>query len=280
MADKKDIRLIALDLDGTTFNSDKQITERTRQAIMAAIRQGVIVMPSTGRAKNGLPESFISIPGVRYALTCNGGSIVDLEADKVVYGDYIPQTVAEKVGELFLKQDAMVDIYVDGCCVVDRKGYDRLMNDWTDMPAWFREYVKVSRVVTDDLDAMIKSGDYQIEKMLATFHDPELRARIMKELSFIDGIAVSSGLDINIEVNTETATKGRSIVRFAEKMGIPRDQIMACGDATNDYSMLEEAGFAVAMANACPEIKEIADYITLSNDEDGVAYAIEQFVLY
>ncbi len=279
MEEKKDIRLIALDLDGTTFNSDKQITERTRQAIMAAIRKGVIVMPSTGRAKNGLPESFISIPGVRYALTCNGGSIVDLEANEVVYGDYVPQAIAEEVGDLFLKQDAMVDIYVDGYCLVDRRGYDRLMNDWTDMPAWFRDYVKVSRVVADDLDAVIKSGQYQIEKMLATFHDPALRLRIMEALKTIDGIAVSSGLEINIEVNAKTATKGRSIVRFAEKMGITRDQIMACGDATNDYSMLAEAGFAVAMANACPEIKAIADYMTLSNDEDGVAYAIEKFVL-
>ena len=75
---RRQIKLIALDLDGTTFNSDKVITERTKQAIASAIAQGVIVMPATGRPKNGLPESFLSIPGVRYALTSNGGAVWDL----------------------------------------------------------------------------------------------------------------------------------------------------------------------------------------------------------
>ena len=87
---KKEIKLIALDLDGTTFNSEKVITERTREAIAEAIKKGVIVMPATGRQKTGLPESFTSIPGVRYALTSNGGAVVDLWEDSMIYADFIP----------------------------------------------------------------------------------------------------------------------------------------------------------------------------------------------
>ena len=94
---EREIKLVALDLDGTTFNSEKVITERTREAIAAAIKKGVIVMPATGRQKTGLPESFTSIPGVRYALTSNGGAVVDLWEDSIIYADFIPYKTACRV---------------------------------------------------------------------------------------------------------------------------------------------------------------------------------------
>jgi P-type E1-E2 ATPase len=83
-----------------------------------------------------------------------------------------------------------------------------------------------------------------------------------------------------VEVNAVGADKGLGLLKFGEILGISRDEIMACGDGTNDSSMILAAGVGVAMGNAVDEVKAIADYITLTNDEDGVAKAIEKFVLH
>lgn len=277
--EKRDIRLIALDLDGTTFNSAKIITERTRNAIAAAIAKGIIVMPSTGRPKNGLPESFISIPGVRYALTSNGGAVVDLLEDTIVHGDFVPYETACRVIDALLAMDALVEVYHGGICYADRMGYDKVMHTYCHMPDWFKAYVVKSRTPVDDLRAQVYSGKLKIEKFLASFDDLSLRQRAFGIIKAIGDVSVCYGNEFNMEVSASTATKGHSLLAFAREKGIRRDQIMVCGDTMNDVTMMEAAGFAVAMGNADDVIKNLSDYVTLSNDEDGVAYAIEHFVL-
>ena len=136
---KKEIKLIALDLDGTTFNSEKVITERTRKAIAAAIKKGVIVMPATGRQKTGLPESFTSIPGVRYALTSNGGAVVDLWEDSIIYADFIPYKTACRVIDHLIQIDALIEFYHDGKSYADRKSYNRALHVYKNFPDWFKE---------------------------------------------------------------------------------------------------------------------------------------------
>jgi Cof subfamily protein (haloacid dehalogenase superfamily) len=279
MMDKKDIRLIALDLDGTTFNSDKIITERTRQTILAAINQGVIVMPSTGRHKKGLPESFISIPGVRYALTSNGGAVVDLKEDRIVHGDFMDNEKACCCVDTFLGMDALVEVYHDGNTYADRAGYEKVLYTYKNLPDWFRKYVAQTRTPVEDLRERVYSGQLKIEKFLVTFNDSRIRKKAFEMAESIGDISICYGTDFNMEISSPTATKGNSLLAFAKKLGVRQEQIMACGDNGNDRTMLEVAGWAVAMANAEPEIKALADYVTLSNDEDGVAYAIEKFVL-
>lgn len=276
---KRDIRLIALDLDGTTFNSEKIITERTRAAIAAAIEKGVIVMPATGRPKNGLPESFTSIPGVRYALTSNGGAVVDLKEDKMIHGDFVDYETGCRVIDLLLSIDALVEVYHGGVCYADRTGYDKTMHTYQHMPEWFRAYVKKSRTPVDDLREQVYSGRLKIEKFLASFDDMALRQQLFEQAKKIGKLSVVFGNAFNVEISSATATKGNSLLAFAAEMGIEPEQIMVCGDTMNDQTMMAAAGLAVAMGNADEDIKELADYITLSNDEDGVAFAIEKFIL-
>lgn len=276
---KRDIRLLALDLDGTTFNSDKIITERTRKAIAAAIKKGVIVMPATGRPKNGLPESFISIPGVRYALTSNGGAVVELEEDRIIHGDFVDYETGCRVIDLLLSIDALAEVYHNGVCYADRAGYEKTLHVYQHMPEWFKVYVRKSRTPVDDLREQVYSGRLKIEKFLASFDDMALRQQLFEEAGKIGNLSVVFGNAFNVEISSATATKGNSLLAFAAEMGIRPEQIMACGDTMNDRTMMEAAGLAVAMGNADEDIKALADYITLSNDEDGVAFAIEKFIL-
>lgn len=276
---EREIKLVALDLDGTTFNSEKVITERTRKAIAAAIKKGVIVMPATGRPKNGLPESFLSIPGVRYALTSNGGAVWDLYENQVLVGDFMPYETACRVIDRLLQIDALVEFYHDGKAYADQKSYDRALTGYENFPDWFKEYIKVSRIPVDDLRERVYSGKFNIEKMLVSFDDMTLRQQLYDEMHNDPELSVVFGNSFNVEITAATASKGHSLLKLAGELGIMPEQIMVCGDTMNDRTMFEAAGLAVAMGNADEEIKAMADDVTLSNDEDGVAAAIEKWVL-
>ena len=118
-----------------------------------------------------------------------------------------------------------------------------------------------------------------VDKIRAVFRHTEDREEAMRRLEEMDEGIVTSSSKIDLEVNAKGINKGLGLVWLGEKLGIKREEIMACGDHLNDYEMLKEVGFAVAMGNAMEELKEIADYVTDTNDEDGVAKAIERFVL-
>ncbi len=274
-----DIRLAALDLDGTTFNSDKIITRHTQETIRRAIDAGVIVMPCTGRPFTALPQEFTSIPGVRYALTSNGAAIYDLFSGQKVYEDYIDRDSAADITGLFLQGNAMTEVFYDGRSWVDRTGYNRALYDSHTFPDWFLQYIRKYKTPVDDLADRVRSGQYGIEKIAASYDDPTCRQAGFDAVSSMDSVTVVWGTEFNIEVTSATATKGKSIVRFASRLGITPAQIMACGDNMNDAPMLAEAGLAVAMGNASEPVREMADFVTLSNDDDGVAYAIEKFIL-
>ena len=111
------------------------------------------------------------------------------------------------------------------------------------------------------------------------FADSEKRMKAKQELLQIPFIEVSSSLPQNLELNRKGGNKGNGLLALADYLGLKREELMACGDSDNDYSMIEAAGLGVAMANASKEIKNLADAVTLSNDEDGVAYAIKKWVL-
>ena len=118
-----------------------------------------------------------------------------------------------------------------------------------------------------------------MDKVQALFADMEERERAWKELDRLGELALSGSLGYNIEINAAGVNKGTGLIRLGELLGIRREEIMACGDGDNDAAMLREAGFGVAMSNAEEQVKEAADYITGSNEEDGAARAIEKFVL-
>ena len=115
--------------------------------------------------------------------------------------------------------------------------------------------------------------------MQALFADLEEKAAAWSELEQQEGIVLVSSLGYNIEINAAGVNKGTALVELGSMLGIRREEIMACGDGDNDIEMVKEAGFGVAMGNAEEEVKAAADYITLSNEEEGAAKAIERFAL-
>lgn len=271
------IKMIGLDLDGTLLNTRKELTKRSREALRKAIDKGVIVLVATGRPYTGIPEELRNFPGMRYALTSNGARILDTEKNELLIEELLPREDAIRALKVLRKYDTMQEIYFDGQGYADEEKMAEIHRYQHNPHMW--EYVRKSRIIVPDIMELAEQVPEDMDKIQGLFADMQEREEAWQELSKDNKIELVGSLKYNIEVNAAGVNKGKGLVKLGELLGVRREEIMACGDGDNDVEMLREVGLGVAMANAEEEVKRVADYITETNDEDGVAKAIEQFVL-
>ena len=273
--EEKQIRLIGLDLDGTTLTTDKRLTPHTKAVLEECIRRGIVILPSTGRVLTGIPDYLRDIQGIRYVITSNGGAVVDLQEDKVVYENGISWERALELCDIFEKYDTFYDIYSMGHGWTEGRFYDHLDRYHIDKHALGIVLMTRSRI--EDLRSFIREHKRPIEKFNMFFAREADRLKAYRELQEIPDIEVTYSLSNNLEINHSTCNKGDALLGLARILSIAQEETMACGDGLNDISMIEKAGTGVAMGNAMEEVLAVADYVTRTNDEEGVAYAIEHF---
>lgn len=273
----KNIKMIAFDLDGTLLTNDKKITQHTKEVLLEAARKGIEILPSTGRPLAGLPPELVRLQGIRYAVTANGARIVELESKKTIYEKPVPVEKARKLLDIFGEYDAMREIYYDGIGYSDGEKMRNIMRYAPDEA--MAEYIVTTRIAVDDIEEKFRKENREVDKVQALFASMEERKEALKKVRQVEGVEATGSLVNNIEVNAEGVNKGEALICLGEKLGIRREEIAAFGDGANDREMLHQVGTGVAMANAVPEIREAADYITTSNEEDGVAVFIERYIL-
>lgn len=271
------IRLIALDLDGTLLDSQKQLSDRNRQALKACIARGIHVVPCTGRTAEGIPKMIKEIPGIRYAITVNGGMIEDMEKKAVLDQHLLEKEIALDIIEQIKDRHIMYDVYADGQGISEDRFYNHL--DEYKITKEIQTLVKKTRRVVPNIIDYVKQKKGMVDKVNLFFSDLKEREEIRELLKQRTDVIVSSSLYNNLEINAIGAEKGEALLRLAAILGISQEETMACGDGDNDTSMIRLAGTGVVMGNGEEYLKAIADYITASNDESGVAQAIEQLVL-
>ena len=251
----QDIRLIGLDLDGTVFDDAKHISPRNLAAIEAAVQAGIIVLPATGRTATGVPQAFTGIPGVHYALTSNGASVVDMRTGEHIVDQPFSLEDSLRVYDALKPFGGVFSLFVGG------KSY--------------------ATKADNDLIDVLQEKVGQVEKFSVMYPKVELRDEAWRAvLAACPDVEATTSLGSNIELNAPGVTKGSGLLALAEKLGLRRDQVMAVGDSGNDLSMIEDAGLGVAMGNATPEILAAADAVTADNNHDGVALAIEKYALH
>lgn len=282
MKQKREIKMIGLDLDGTVLNNKKEFSLRNKNAIKEAIKRGVVVLPATGRPLAGIPKEFLEMDGIRYALSANGAVIYDIIEEKKLYEDCMDFEMVLSILSKLKDIDIMADVFIEGIGYVEREilAYNIQYAPSEEV----REYLLKTRNPVDDLLAFVASKKQPIQKMTINFRtmqDGTLfgKEEVLKVLDSYTQLSVVSGIPTNLEVTKHTATKGNGLVVLGKMLGIEKDNIMACGDSGNDREMLKTVGVGVAMGNATPDVLEVADFVTTSNEEDGVACAIEHFVL-
>ena len=270
------IGIIALDLDGTLLDSRKRLSEANRAALEGVAAKGVQVVPTTGRFFGMMPEAVRDLPFVRYAITINGAEVYDRVEDRIVAREEMPLDEALGVMQI-----------LDGFDVI----YDCYRNSWGWMSAGMQSkaeayatdehylrMVREFRHPVSDLKAHLRetAAEGDVQKIMLFSRndiDPE---PVLSEISRVvsasfPDIRITASTRNNIELNIETAHKGRALERLAEHLGMTLENCMSFGDGMNDLTMIEAAGVGVAMANAVDAVKKAAKAVACSNDEDGVA---------
>lgn len=270
-----DIKLIAIDMDGTLLNSQKKLTQRSLDTLNEAAARGIWVVPSTGRMVQGLPE-YIKVLPTRYIITINGGCVWDLKENVSIYEANIPHARAMEVIEFIQKYDAVNECYCNNEALLSKESYSLI--DYH-IPDSLAAVVKGNRKALDDYIGTMRDKRADVQKIQLFFHDNDKRLEAIREIEELyPDLLVTCSQTYNIEINAASANKGNALEILARHLGMDMEQTIAFGDGGNDKSMLLASGYAVAMANGTDEIKAVADYITLSNDEDGVAVAIEKLI--
>lgn len=272
----KSIGLIALDLDGTLLDSRKCLSGRNKEALSACAHMGIQIVPTTGRAVDGIMPEIRSISGVHYAITTNGGNVADLDNKKSLTRCTLSNEKALEILDIVKKYHAMYDPYIEGRGISQPQFIDHM--DEFGLSAVIQRMVRQTRDVVPNVIRYVRETGKEVEKVNIYLGDLKERDLLREELSSVDGIIISSSLYNNLEINAQGATKGNALLWLADYLGIDREATMAFGDGENDISMLEAAGIGIAMGNGLEVAKRAADQVTLTNDEDGVAVAIERLI--
>lgn len=273
------IRLLAFDLDGTSITQHKYLSPKNREALLLAQKKGVVLVPATGRMRDFLPEEVVSLPGIRYAVTSNGAAVYDLETGKPLRQRLIPNGKAQKVQELLDEYGVYTEYYRDGRAVTKKGDPERAFSHFG-LPESKRLFVEWKAYeFTEDFGELLRETGLCPEKINLPYLPPELRQTIWDRLRGLGGLLLTSSLDGNIEINSGDADKGAAVVELAAGLGISREEIMAVGDNGNDLSLLRAAGYSVAVGDGTPEARAAAQYETAPHDQDGLALAIQRFIL-
>lgn len=263
-------RAIALDLDGTLTNHDKEVTPITRQALMRAQKDGAHIILASGRPTYGIAPiaDHLEIDKYNgYVLSYNGGKIVNWQTKEELYSNHLPNNVIPILYN-YAKEN--------GYALLGYAGKEII----TEMPdnKYVKEESRINKMEIRKVDNLLESLESNPTKLLMT-GDASLMIKAEEELAEIVGnrMDVFRSAPFFIELVPKGIDKAQSLNRLLELIGLSTNDMIAFGDGYNDLSMLKLAGVGVAMANAVPEVRAEADFITKSNEEDGVAFAIEKF---
>lgn len=275
------IKLIALDLDGTLYNTNGQISEKNRETLKHAVDHGITVIISTGRPYVGLPLSDLKEIGIDYAITSNGAGIYRVADKTCLLEDAIsPEDGAALLRQLY-QYPIHLDAFIDGAAYTQAS--TRGLIDKLQISESLRTYIRDTRIIVDDLSDFVFSNQLGIQKLTLNFTPDKNGVLTAREdvtallLQHPEYHYVSGGFR-NIEVNKSGVSKAKGLRFLCETLHIPLTQTMACGDSENDYDIVTLAGIGVAMANSEELLLHAADFVSRSNNEDGVAFAIEQLV--
>jgi len=268
--------IIALDLDGTLLNSQKELSEINRAALEHAAAAGYAIVPTTGRFYGGMPQFIRELPFIRYAITINGAAVADLQEGTTLYRAEIPCRQAVEIMSFLDGFPVIYDCYQDNDAWMTAAQKEKI--DLMISSPHYRKMFHELRKPVPELKETLLQRKRGVQKIQLCTNQPQLRLDLMQDIpKRFEKLSVTSSIPDNIEINQINANKGEALIALAVHLGVPREATFAFGDGLNDLSMLRDAGIGIAMANACEEAKALAAWIAPSCDEDGVAAGIENF---
>lgn len=266
------IKMLAFDIDGTLIDNKRKISPRNDHVLRALQSQGVLLVPATGRCLSGLPKKLPEIIQLRYVITSNGARTSDLQRDVSLETRLIDESRALRILNICKHHKVWVSIHVDNQCYDSNNVMNSIRKviykgDFSQQP------------VTRNLISMVRQQHLAIEKIQIFGLGLKALVRLQADLNQVDHLAMPITHGSYMEVTDLQANKGDALARLCDYLGVKAQEVMVIGDADNDCSMFDFAGYSIAMGNASDAVKTLATMTTDSNRRDGLAKALEALVL-
>lgn len=274
--------MVVLDVDGTLFGSDGKVSMSSIEAMKKAQEKGVTIMLASGRDYSSLPLDQLKDVDIPYVITCNGSAAYKTETKETLYEECLDTEEMLEVFDYVLERGIHLNVQMNGGNYTEKKCQSYIRN--MAVPDYVKEVLDETCEPLDDIVEFVRKNEVDILKVALNFQIKEdgeylNREEVNQYLKKLLDIHVVDGGFANLEFNKVGVSKASGIRFMSKYLGIPKEDIIAIGDSENDIEMLKEAGLGIAMGNALAEVIAVADAVTAPNDEDGVAKAIEKYLL-
>lgn len=286
-------KLVAIDLDGTMLNSYGIVTENTKKIIKETIKKGTDVIIASGRPIDSIQTIAKEIGSKNYFIAGNGALIYDIKNDKVIYEKYMSKQKVLEIIKLCEENSIAYNVYTEKTILATSLKYNVLYYHKENLKKEENKQTSIN-IVKDMHNYIENSEEEKILKISICDDSKSIFNSILRKLKNVEGIEVldvshmsrkmikQGTEDIPIEyyyteISLKEVDKWNAIEYLIEKLNIQKEEVIAIGDNINDKKMIENAGLGVVMEGSTPVVTNIADYITTSNNEEGVAKALEKF---
>ncbi|MCM3603248.1 Cof-type HAD-IIB family hydrolase [Robertmurraya korlensis] len=264
-------KMIVLDLDDTLLNDEHSLSKRNKEALMAAQELGVKVVLASGRPTFGMVSIAKDLQLDQYGsyiLSFNGSKIINAKTNEEMFNSTISSEMAHRLYDLSKREGVAILSYKDESIVIEEP------NEYADIEATI---TGLPMQIVDQFKATITEP--VVKAMMLAHPDVlvDVEQTLVKEVG--EEVSVFRSKPFFLEFTALNVTKGTSLHQLTQKLGIAAEEVIAIGDSYNDITMIEFAGLGVAMGNAPDAIKEIANHVTETNNNDGVAQVVEEFIL-
>ena len=270
-----DVKLLALDLDGTVLRSDNTLSPVVGRALEKAAASGIEVAVASGRPFGSMPREILSIDGVDYVIASNGAAIY--HQHKRIFSDTLRPQDVQKILALTAGYDLIWEAFLDGETCTDRRYYDDPVRYGCSRA--YIDYVRGSRAACDDMRGFIERNRHRLDSVEFVCTDKDLREHLWASLEkAVPDVYITSSSRNFVEFMNGTATKANALRKLCELLDVDQKNTAAAGNADNDVDMLLFAGTGAAVRNATPKCLDAADLIVDTNDNDGIAELVEYLV--
>lgn len=272
-------KMICIDMDGTLLGKYKKISQRNKNAIKQAHDKGIEIVVTTGRLYNNAAY-FSKILGVDSpVIAANGAVVIDQRSNEIIYECDIPKSECIKILEILIKYNAFFQFNSRNMIYCNNLITKIATKSYMTKQLYFEHLNVGYEIINNKNQWMTVFNKEGMAKSIAFTPFKSTMTKITNEIKNLNSVDCFASGAHSLEINYKDVSKGNAIKSLLNKYNIKEEELICIGDNENDISMIKLAGLGIAMGNAISDVKNIADYITDTNKRDGVAKAIEKFIL-
>lgn len=271
------IKLAATDLDGTLIASNGEISTENFEAMEKTIKKGLYIVPTTGRSFYEMPKELRERKSYTHCICSNGAVIFDRDGNEIWKSTFSMDKTME-LFDILSEYDTMIEVYTKGTPVTETSKLTKEAYIHYRVEENYHDVLTATRKGVENLKSFLSENSEGAEMFNIFFSDAGERKEAFERIGKLDYVELTTSMASNMEILQRSVNKGSSLKMLCEKLKVKKEEVMAMGDSRNDLTLLSAAGTALAVANACDDLKKVADEVICSCDESAMAYALSRFV--